>query len=152
MAFGSDTKPASRVLPLDTVRVYADGASRGNPGPAAIGVVVCDAGNRILRRHREFLGEATNNEAEYRAILRGLKLAAAHTQGEVELTSDSELAVRQLTGAYKVRQRNLAVLLDAVREAERNFTRVVYRHAPRMTGRLALADRLANEGLDRRAS
>jgi len=137
---------------MDSVRVYTDGASRGNPGPAAVGVVVCDAGDRILRRHREFLGEATNNEAEYRAILRGLKLAARHTKGEVELTCDSQLAVRQLTGAYRVRSRDLQELVFAVREAERSFTRVVYRHAPRMTGRLALADRLANEVLDRRGS
>lgn len=137
---------------MHSVRVYTDGASRGNPGPAAIGVVVCDASDRILRRHKEFLGDATNNEAEYRAILRALKLAAAYTEGEVELTSDSELAVRQLTGAYKVRRRNLEALVVAVREAERNFTKVVYRHAPRMTGRLALADRLANEALDRRSS
>jgi ribonuclease HI len=115
-------------------------------------VVVCDAEDRVLRRHKEYLGEATNNEAEYRAILRALRLATAYTEGEVELTSDSELAVRQLTGRYKVRQRNLQELLVSVREAERNFTRVVYRHAPRMTGRLALADRLANEALDRRSS
>jgi len=153
------TNPSSRPvrtiakgIELDAVHVYTDGASRGNPGPAAIGVVVCDAEDRILRRHREFLGEATNNEAEYRAILRGLKLAMAHTKGEVELTCDSELAVRQLTGAYRVRKADLMELVHAVREAERNFERVVYRHAPRMTGRLALADRLANEALDRRAS
>ena len=143
---------ADKGVALNAVHVYTDGASRGNPGPAGIGVVVCDADDRILRRHREFLGEATNNEAEYRAILRGLRLAAAHTQGDVELTCDSELAVRQLTGAYRVRGANLRELVNAVREAERSFTRVVYRHAPRMTGRLALADRLANEALDRRGS
>jgi ribonuclease HI len=113
---------------------------------------VCDADDRILRSHREFLGEATNNEAEYRAILRGLRLAATYTEVEVELTTDSELAVRQLTGRYRIRGENLKELAAAVREAEGGFARVVFRHAPRMTGRLALADRLANEALDRRAS
>jgi len=141
---------AAKGLASGTVRVYTDGASRGNPGPAAIGVVVCDADDRVLRRHREFLGKATNNEAEYRAILRGLKLAVEFTTGTVELTCDSELAVRQLTGRYRVRQANLAELLLEVRAAERGFARVVYRHAPRMTGHLALADGLANEALDRR--
>ena len=137
---------------MNAVHVYTDGASRGNPGPAGIGVVVCDKDDRILRRHREFLGEATNNEAEYRAILRGLKLAAAFTEGEVKLTCDSQLAVRQLAGAYRIRERRLSELVDAIREAEGGFARVTYRHAPRMTGRLALADRLANEALDRRGS
>ena len=143
---------AAKGLASGTVRVYTDGASRGNPGPAAIGVVVCDADDRILRRHREFLGEATNNEAEYRAILRGLKLAASFTEGEVELKCDSQLAVRQLAGAYRIRERRLSELVDAIREVEGSFARVTYRHAPRMTGRLALADRLANEALDRRSS
>lgn len=133
---------------MDSVRVYTDGASRGNPGPAGIGVVVCDANDRVVRLHREFIGEATNNEAEYRAILRGLKLAANHTTGEVELTSDSELAVRQLTGKYRVRQPNIGELVLAVRAAEERFVTVRYRHAPRMTGRLALADQMANEAID----
>jgi ribonuclease HI len=143
---------ADKGVALNAVHVYTDGASRGNPGPAGIGVVVCDKDDRILRRHREFLGEATNNEAEYRAILRGLKLAAAFTEGEVELTCDSQLAVRQLAGTYRIRERRLSELVDAIREAGGGFARVTYRHAPRMTGRLALADRLANEALDRRGS
>ena len=133
----------------DSVRVYTDGASRGNPGPAGIGIVVCGPDDRVVRRHREFLGKATNNEAEYRAILRGLSLAAMYTRGEVEVTTDSELAVRQLTNRYRVRNPNLKVLLEKVRESERSFARVIYRHAARMTGHLALADRLANEAIDR---
>lgn len=147
-------KPSTtdRAKIADRIRLYTDGASRGNPGPAAIGVVVCDADDRVLRRHREVLGDATNNQAEYRAILRALKLAVEYTTGEVELTCDSELAVRQLTGKYRVRHAHLADLVRAVREAEASFTRVSYRHAPRMTGHLALADRLANEALDRRDS
>ena len=134
---------------LPGVRVYTDGASRGNPGPAAIGVVVCDEEDRILREHREYLGEATNNEAEYRAILRGLSLAASHTDDRIVVTSDSEVVVRQLTGTYRIREERLAGLADEIRKREGAFRSVEYRHAPRMTGRLARADALANEALDR---
>jgi ribonuclease HI len=130
--------------------VYTDGASRGNPGPAAIGVVVCDDADAVLREQHEVLGEATNNEAEYRAVLRGLELAAAHTSGQVVLTTDSELVVRQLNGRDRVRNERLRDLIGPVREAERAFAKVVYRHAPRMTGHLARADALANEALDGR--
>lgn len=134
---------------MDLVHVYTDGASRGNPGPAAIGVVVCDGEDRIVREHREYLGIATNNEAEYRAVLRGLTLAAGVSKGRVLLTSDSELVVNQLSGKYRVQDERLARLAEAVRDQARAFASVEYRHRPRMTGRLARADALANEALDR---
>jgi len=131
------------------VRVYADGASRGNPGPAGIGVVLCDAEDRILREHREYVGIATNNEAEYRAVLRGLGLAASFAPARVVVTSDSELVVNQLNGRYQIREERLAQLAEAVREQARTFPSVEYQHRPRMTGRLARTDALANEALDR---
>ncbi len=133
---------------LDLVRAYADGGARGNPGPAAIGVVLCDAEDAILLTHKEVIGRATNNEAEYRAVARALELAAHRTRGQVVLTSDSELIVRQLRGAYRMRDGRMAALANDVRERARAFRRVSYQHRPRMTGHLALADRLVNEALD----
>ena len=83
--------------------VHVDGGARGNPGPAAIGVVVSDPDGEVLDELAEPIGVATNNVAEYRALLRGLERAAALGADEVELVSDSELVARQLTGAYKVK-------------------------------------------------
>ena len=83
--------------------VNVDGGARGNPGPAAIGVVVRDGDGAVLEEVGEKIGEATNNVAEYRALLRGIELAAAHGAGELELIGDSELVVRQVEGRYKVK-------------------------------------------------
>jgi ribonuclease HI len=136
----------------DRVTIYTDGGARGNPGPAAVGVVVCDAEDRVLREHREFLGEATNNEAEYRALIRGLGLAARYTRAEVRCVSDSQLLVRQMAGEYKVRDARLAELFERARERARAFEKVSFEHRPRLTGRLARADELVNEALDRAGS
>src|SRR2546422_1017239 len=92
-----------RMADVAPVQVYSDGGARGNPGPAAIGVVVCDASDRVLREYREAIGEATNNEAEYRALIKGLELAAEHTRGAVTCVLDSQLVVRPVTGRYRVR-------------------------------------------------
>src|ERR1019366_9505532 len=86
-----------------TLVVHVDGRARGNPGPAAIGVVVSDPAGRVLDEHAERIGVATNNVAEYRALLGGLQRAAALGAREVQIINDSELVARQLTGVYKVK-------------------------------------------------
>jgi len=130
------------------VKVYTDGASRGNPGPAAIGVVVCDADETVLREHKEHIGQATNNEAEYRAIIAGLDLASNFTRKEIVCTTDSELVVRHLAGSYRLKSDRMRALFSRVREEEGSFERVSFRHRPRLTGHLRRADELANEALD----
>ena len=95
--------------------VNVDGGARGNPGPAAIGVVVRDAGGEVLEERGERIGRATNNVAEYRALLRGIELAAAHGASELELVGDSELVVRQVEGRYKVKD---ATMKRAARRGE----------------------------------
>ena len=85
------------------VTVHVDGGARGNPGPAAIGVVISDAGGDVIDELGETIGVATNNVAEYRALLRGTSAAAELGAREVELVNDSELVAKQLTGAYKVK-------------------------------------------------
>ncbi|HEY4704279.1 MAG TPA: ribonuclease HI family protein [Thermoplasmata archaeon] len=131
-----------------TLTVYTDGGARGNPGPAAIGVVVADARDRLLREHAESIGEATNNEAEYRALIKGLEIAAGFTRGPVTCVSDSELVTRQMRGEYRVREPRLVPLYKEARARARAFEAVEFRSLPRLTGRLRRADTLVNDALD----
>ena len=129
--------------------VCFDGASRGNPGQAAIGIVVLRNGVPV-REIGEAIGEATNNVAEYRALLRGLEEAEALGARRVQILSDSELVVRQLLGRYRVRSPALAALhRDALTRLQR-FDRVSIRHVPRAENRGA--DALANRALDELAA
>jgi ribonuclease HI len=125
--------------------VCFDGASRGNPGKAAIGIVVVQNGVPV-REIGEAIGEATNNVAEYRALLRGLEEAAALGARRVQILSDSELVVRQLSGRYRVRSPALAALHRDALTRMRRFDRVSIRHVPRAENRGA--DALANRALD----
>ncbi len=134
------------------VAVYTDGGSRGNPGPAAVGIVVCDSEDRLLHEHREYIGLATNNQAEYRALIRGLKLAARYTRAEVRCVSDSQLLVRQMAGEYKVQDEALRELHGIADAEARGFERVSFEHRSRLSGWLARADALVNEALDRAAA
>jgi len=130
------------------VILYTDGAARGNPGPAAIGILLTDARGNILQAFGETIGKTTNNEAEYRALLRGLERAAAHHADEIEIRTDSELLARQLSGAYRVKAANLKPLHAQTQRALARFARVSIRHIPRAQNRRA--DALANAALDRR--
>ena len=133
-------------LPL--VRLYTDGGARGNPGPAAIGIVVCDGDDRIIKEFPEYIGRATNNQAEYRALIRGLDVASNYTDGAVVCTLDSELVVRQMTGRYRAKNAEMAKLAEQTRRMAGRFKSVDYVNLPRMTGHLANADRQVNAVLD----
>ena len=126
--------------------VNVDGGARGNPGPAAIGVVVRDAAGEVLEEHGERIGRATNNVAEYRALLRGIEMAAARGATELELVGDSELVVRQVEGRYKVKNAGMKELHEEVKRALRGFDSWSIRHVRREHN--ADADRLVNEALD----
>jgi ribonuclease HI len=125
--------------------VNVDGGARGNPGPAAIGVVLRDGGE-VVGEVGETIGEATNNVAEYRALLRGIELAAEHGAAELELVGDSQLIVRQVEGRYKVKNAGMKKLHEEVKEALRGFDSWTIRHVRRAEN--ADADRLVNEALD----
>ena len=127
--------------------VYADGASRGNPGPAAIGAVVFDDKGREATRVSQAIGRATNNEAEYRAAIAGLEAALALGARHVELRMDSELVVRQLDSRYRVRNPALKRLFARLKDLRWRFASFTAVAIPRQEN--ALADRLANEALDR---
>ena len=131
--------------PLSTVTICIDGASRGNPGDAAIGVLVL-ADHSMVREIAERIGVATNNVAEYKALLRGLDEAAALGATTVHIQSDSELLVRQVQGKYKVRNEALIPLYREALARLRRFGHVHIFHVPRT--RNAGADGLANRALD----
>jgi ribonuclease HI len=131
--------------PFSDVTICIDGASRGNPGQAAIGVVVL-AGGESVREIGERIGVTTNNVAEYTALLRGLDEAVSLGASTVHVQSDSELLVRQLLGQYKVRHEALIPLHREALARMRRFGHVHVFHVPRV--RNAAADDLANRALD----
>ena len=126
--------------------VNVDGGSRGNPGPAAIGVVIATTGGEVLEELGETIGAATNNVAEYRALLRGIERATELGASELELVGDSELVVKQVRGEYKVKDPNLKALHAQVRSALTGVDSWRIRNVPREQN--AEADRLVNEALD----
>jgi ribonuclease HI len=126
--------------------VNVDGGARGNPGPAAVGAVVQDDGGAVLEERGERIGVATNNVAEYRAVLFGIERAAELGASELELIGDSELIVRQVKGEYKVKDATLRQLHAEVKRALGPFERWSIRHVRRAEN--AEADRLVNAALD----
>jgi ribonuclease HI len=126
--------------------LHVDGGSRGNPGPAAIGVVVSEPGGQVIDELAERIGVATNNVAEYRAVLRALDRARELGASEVEVVGDSELVARQLAGAYKVKHPALKPLYEQATAALRGFETWSVRSVPRAQN--AEADALVNAALD----
>ncbi len=126
---------------------HVDGAARGNPGPAGIGVVLCDEEGRVVKEIAEPLGIATNNEAEYRALIRALEEARAAGCRAINIFTDSELMSRQMNGEYAVKAPHLRRFFTRARELMRLFDRAQITHVPRRCN--ARADRLSNLGADR---
>jgi ribonuclease HI len=131
--------------------IYTDGGARENPGPAAIGVVITQEG-QILKKYDEFIGETTNNEAEYQAVIFALKKVKLlfgkkkAKQMEIEVCLDSELIVRQLNHQYKIKEENLQPLFIKVWNLMLDFCQVSFKHIPREKNKEA--DRLVNQALD----
>jgi len=127
--------------------INCDGGARGNPGPAAIGVVIRDT-EKILETIKRRIGDATNNEAEYTALITSLDAARKHTKDEVEIIMDSELVINQMNGEYKVKAENLLPMFDKVKELEKGFSSVTYTYVPRSDSNQEMADKLVNDALD----
>ena len=128
------------------VKVYIDGASKGNPGPSAVGIVIKDEHGNIIEEISEYISSNfTNNEAEYHALIKALQACRRLRANEVMVYSDSTLLIRQVTGEYKVREPRLRQLYYTVKELERNFGRIIYNIIPREENRRA--DTLAKNAI-----
>lgn len=132
--------------------VYTDGGSRGNPGPAAIGVIIKDAKGHMVKSYGDAIGTATNNQAEYRAVISALQKLKSLLGGKrsqettVDAFMDSELVARQLNDEYKIAEESLFPLFIKVHNLKLDFKKVSFQHVPREKNREA--DKLVNQALD----
>lgn len=126
------------------IKIYTDGGARGNPGPAGIGVVI--KGGQEVKKYSQYIGEATNNQAEYQAVIFALKKAKQLGAKEIEFYLDSELAVNQLNQKYKIKDKKLGSLFVQAWNLSQNFARVEYFHIPREENKEA--DQLVNLAID----
>jgi ribonuclease HI len=135
--------------------IYTDGGSRGNPGPSAIGVLFCSERGEAFKKYSEYLGEATNNEAEYQAVIFALKKFKAlfgkklTKNSEIEVRSDSELLVKQLNGEYKILEPKIQSFFITVWNLKIDFKKIKFTLISRRKNQEA--DRLVNEALDGQA-
>lgn len=128
-----------------TVQIFTDGAARGNPGPAGIGIVIRNE-KEVLLEVSDYIGKTTNNIAEYMALIRGLEEALDMGQRHIEVFADSELLVKQIKGEYKVKNEGLAPLFYNVRSLIKKFKQFSITHVPREENEHA--DVLSNKGID----
>jgi ribonuclease HI len=127
-------------------RLYSDGACRGNPGVGGAGAVITDAQGSVLWEGKEYLGHCTNNIAEYKALILGLRRALAEGYKNLEVYLDSELLANQINGSYRVKNENLKVLMNEVRGLLTSFDAIEVKHVLRSSN--SHADRLANLAID----
>lgn len=126
--------------------INTDGGARGNPGPAGIGVVIADEHKKIIGRHKQYIGEATNNIAEYRALILALTEASKVGADNLQINMDSELIVRQMNGQYKIKEPTLKVLASEVLQLIKSFKSVTFHHVRRELNKEA--DKLVNAAID----
>ena len=131
---------------IKRVRIWVDGASRGNPGPAAIGALIKDGQGKLIARISQRIGTTTNNQAEYRAIIAALEKAISLGVTHVKINSDSELVVRQINGRYRVKKAALKPLYQQVKQLQSLLEGFTITHIPRQQN--TEADNLANTALD----
>jgi ribonuclease HI len=127
-------------------RIFSDGASRGNPGPSGIGAVIFDAHGKVVHEIARYIGEVTNNVAEYKALIAALEYCEKHKLSPVEVLADSQLMIRQLAGEYKVKHENIKPLYQEAQTHLRHLKVTGYKHVPREENKHA--DKLANQGID----
>ena len=130
--------------------IHIDGGSRGNPGPAGFGVYAVGPDGKAVAEHYGFIGSATNNVAEYSALLHAFRMADARGARTVEIRSDSELVVKQMNGVYKVKHPDMQTLFREASTLRRRFDRADIKHVRREQNKEA--DALANRAMDLRAS
>ena len=144
--FYSWPKQERKLVNIKRVVIYADGASRDNPGPAAIGAIIKDEQGRFITSISQRIGRATNNQAEYRAIIAALEEATGLGVKQVDIHSDSELVVKQINGEYRVKKATLKPLYQQVKQLQGSLEDFTITHIPRQQN--SEADKLANKALD----
>lgn len=153
-ALGTATvEPAPRVTKVPKgvgtrLRLYTDGASRGNPGEAGAGALIEDESGHILKRHARYIGKATNNQAEYEALVDGIRAAIGLGAEELSIFADSELLVKQMNGEYRVKNPDLQEKFREAKSLLSGIGRVIIKHVPREKNKEA--DALANEAIDKK--
>ena len=130
------------------VYLVTDGASKGNPGPSAIGFGIYDDGWKPLEEYAESIGVATNNEAEYKALIKGLLRCMRYCKGEVEHFTDSKLVAKQASGEWVVRAPNLMSLAEETFREKLQFERVTHRYVPRTDSRIQRIDEIVNKKMN----
>ena len=133
-------------MPYEKLKIFTDGGARGNPGPSGIGYVIY-SGSEKIKEGARFIGVATNNQAEYKAVVAAINQAKELEAKELEFFLDSELVVKQLNREYRVKDKNLAPLFVSVYNAALGFRKVTFKHIPREQNKEA--DALANFAMDR---
>jgi ribonuclease HI len=132
---------------MKTIKLYTDGGARGNPGPAATGVVIKDDKDKVLKTASQFLGTATNNQAEYEALLQGLEIISKDFKGsQVQVFMDSELIIKQMLGEYRVKDAELKKIYVQVVRLVEKIGEVKFKHIRREKN--TEADALVNQTLD----
>ncbi len=132
------------------IKLFSDGGARGNPGPAGIGAVIQDQEGKVLGEYNEYIGETTNNQAEYKALILGLEKAKEMEAEEVDCFLDSELVTKQMRREYKVKDKDLAPLFVKVWNLGMGFKKITFTHVYREQNKEA--DRLVNEAIDKHLS
>ncbi len=147
----ADKNEAQNSLPrLKEAKLYADGGSRGNPGPSASGFAIMEMNDQIVIKQGVYLGVTTNNQAEYQALKLGLEEARRMGIGEIHVYMDSLLVINQMLGIFKVKNRDLWPIHEAIKQNAATFKRITYTHVPRALNKIA--DREVNEALDAAAA
>ena len=135
---------------LEAAKLFTDGGSRGNPGPSAIAFVICKLDNSVVEKSGEYIGDTTNNQAEYQALIMGLKRAQQLGAKKLAVNLDSELVVKQINGLYKIKNAELLPHYQAVKELAGQFEQITFQHVPRALN--ARADKEVNRILDKQKS
>ncbi len=127
--------------------IYTDGGARGNPGPAGIGVVIFNEDeSQIISEHKKYVGETTNNQAEYQAVVLGLQEAEKIQPKEVEVRLDSELVCSQINRIYKLKNKDFQDSFIKIYNLKQQFNKITFKYIPREKNKLA--DKLANQAMD----
>ena len=135
---------------MNKAKLFADGGSRGNPGPSAGGFVILDMENNVVVKSGKYLGITTNNQAEYHSLKGGIEEAIRLDIRDLDVYMDSLLVINQMKGIYKIKNRDLWPIHQAIKEMLAKFDKITFTHVPREQNRLA--DAAVNEALDAQAA